>query len=186
MVSHREAQLETLSSRSYTWPLAVNLFATRTDTSVGSWTHSQRQWIPLCRTGPGSEVIANPPWGFLCSCVCQVTQQMATVMLVTPLWSSQPWFPTLFTLLLDYPHLFPQRDDLIIPSCVEVPLPGSVNHLVTWFIAGSPTESLSFQWSPPSYSWHPGGVSQTVITTHHRASGKDGVSHRWSIEFCHL
>ena len=67
---------------------------------------------------------ANPPWGLIGHCVQYTLQQAATIVLITPLWPGQPWYPTLFPLLLDNPRLLPLSPDLLTsPQGLKIPLP---------------------------------------------------------------
>ena len=51
---------------------------------------------------------ANPPWCLIAHCLSQVKRQVARVVMVTPLWTSQPWYPTL-RMLEDFPRILPAQ-----------------------------------------------------------------------------
>ena len=55
----------------------------------------------------------NPPWCLIACCLSQIKRQMARVMVITPLWNTQPWFPTILGLLEDFPHLLQARTGLV-------------------------------------------------------------------------
>ena len=73
---------------------------------------------------------ANPPWGLIGCCVQYTLQQGARIVLITPLWPGQPWYPILFPLLLDNPRLLPLSPDLLTsPQALKIPLPERANQL---------------------------------------------------------
>ena len=49
----------------------------------------------------------------------QSRRQQFTLVLVAPVWKSQPWYPILLELLEDFPILLPLMEDLIIPTHPE-------------------------------------------------------------------
>ncbi len=74
-------------------------------------------------------------------CVQYTLQQGATIVLITPIWPGQPWYPTLFPLLLDNPRLLPLYPDLLrSPQGLKIPLPKRANQLVAWYISGNRTK----------------------------------------------
>ena len=99
-------------------PLQVDLFASRITKQLPrffSWKPDplaeavdafKQTWIEF--TG-----YANPPWGLIGHCVQYTLQQDATIVLITPLWPGQPWYPTLFPVLLENPRLLPLSPDLL-------------------------------------------------------------------------
>ena len=54
---------------------------------------------------------ANPPWCLIARCLSQVKRQVARVVMVTPLWTSQPWYPTI---LEDFPRILSAQDNLVL------------------------------------------------------------------------
>ena len=90
------------------------------------------------QTWTGFTGYANPPWGLIGRCVQYILQQGATIVLITPLWPGQPWYPTLFPLLLDNPRLLPLSPDLLMsPQGLRFPFPKGANQLVAWYISGN-------------------------------------------------
>ena len=55
-----------------------------------------------------------PPWCLITHSLSQVKQQKAKLVMVTPLWIMQPWYPTILGMLEDYPLLLPMSPDLVI------------------------------------------------------------------------
>ena len=56
---------------------------------------------------------ANPPWCLISRCLAQVKQQQAKIVLLTPWWTTQPWFPVVLEMLEDLPCLLPNIPDLV-------------------------------------------------------------------------
>ena len=90
-----------------------------TDAFAQSWTNIQ--------------VFAHPPWCLISRVLRKVQADKETVVLITPLWHTQPWFPVLMDLLVDYPLLLPKMEGVIRPSpnC-DCPIQGLPPQLVTW------------------------------------------------------
>ena len=57
---------------------------------------------------------ANSPWCLISRCRNQIKQQQARVLVVTPLWPHQPWYPIILRMLEDYPRQLPQIQDIIL------------------------------------------------------------------------
>ena len=55
---------------------------------------------------------ANPPWCLIPRCLSQVHAQKARLILLTPLWPSQSWYPVVLDMLEDIPRLLPTQEDL--------------------------------------------------------------------------
>ena len=118
--------------------------------------------------------IRQPPWGLVGRCLQQVLQEEATIVLVTPHWPSQVWFPALFPLLLDYPRLLPDLPDLLINhnQLYEIPLPDRANQLVAWHISGDRTKVQEFQRKLSPSLCPPGGTQPPRITRELWCGGK--------------
>ena len=57
---------------------------------------------------------ANPPWCLIPQCLSQAHAQKARLILLTPLWPTQPWYPVVLDMLEDIPRLLPTQEDLIL------------------------------------------------------------------------
>ena len=64
-------------SRYYSWRLDPE--AEATDAFTQNWAQARG--------------FANPPWCLISRCLNQIKRQQARVLLMTPLWPYQPWFP---------------------------------------------------------------------------------------------
>ena len=87
----------------------------------------------------------------------------ATIVLITPLWQTQPWFPVLLTMIVDIPILLPPTPDLLSPSpnC-DCPVRECQPPLVTWKVSGKISQQREFQRMLPDLSFPLGGVRPTL------------------------
>ena len=80
-------------------PLKVDLFASRLTTQLSSFV----SWRPdpeallatdaFTVTWTGLKAYANPPWSLVGRVLSQARQQRADLILVAPVWKTQPWYP---------------------------------------------------------------------------------------------
>ena len=103
--------------------------------------------------------------------------QNVQIMLVAPVWPSQPWYPTLLGLLTDHPRLLPQVPDLIMETGVET-LPEMVLSLAVWPISSSAIRQKK--------CWRLGGKSRQNHMTTCSNNGSAGVKNGISIPFLDL
>ena len=131
-------------------PLEVDLFASRLTKQLPrffSWrpdpeaeaTDAFMQDWTTCRG------FANPPWCLIHRCLTKVKKQAAQIVLITPLWKTQSWFPLVLELLEDYPRRIPQHRDLVsMPLGQEFLMQQGVPQLVAWPISGNPIHHEEF------------------------------------------
>ena len=105
--------------------------------------------------------------------------QNVQIMLVAPVWPSQPWYPTLLGLLTDHPRLLPQVPDLIVETGVGT-LPEMVLSLAVWPISSSAIWQKKFQSQLQDSCWCLGGKSRqnhmTTCSKNVSAGVKNGIS----------
>ena len=173
-------------------PLEVDLFASRITKQIPRFF----SWKPdplaeavdaFKHTWTGFTGYANPPWGLIGRCVQYILQQGATIVLITPLWPGQPWYPTLFPLLLDNPRLLPPSPDLLMsPQGLRFPFPKGANQLVAWYISGNCIKVQESQTRLlPSCLPH-GEAQQQKTTTLPGEYGSNGAFSRAPIQFLPL
>ena len=139
-----------------------DLFAEATDAFLHDWT-----------TVKG---FANPPWNLIQRVLTKAQNQGAVVILVTPVWKSQPWYPLLLSLLVDWPRLLPKQD-MVTESVPIMP------QLAVWSITGKDSMNKVFQAKLQTSSSIHGGQKQTSLTTHYSGDGIAGVLNRVPIHF---
>ena len=125
---------------------------------------------------------ANPPWNLVGRVLNSVQQQQVTLVLIAPVWKSQPWYPKLLEMVVDFPILLPPRTDLILPTHPEY-VPEVMPQLAAWLISGDGTRTKKFQKRAQSCSSLPGGRNPPNPTTHSFTSGWSGAVHGMRIPF---
>ena len=171
-------------------PLEVDMFASRLTTKLDrffSWRPDpeaealdafSQDWTNLQGRG-----YANPPRNLVGR--AEFSNKKITLVLIAPVWKSQPWYPTLQGLLMDFSRLLPLRRDLIILTHAEY-MPGMAPQLAAWLISGDATRTRKFQRRAQSCSWLPEGKNHHVHMTHSLGSGWTGVMNRTLIPFLDL
>ena len=165
-------------------PLKVDLFATHlsaqcqhyfswrpdpsaeaTDAFLQVWTHIKGY--------------ANPPWNLVGRTLTQVQTQQVTIVMVAPVWKSQPWYPTLLHMLIDYPRPITTEAEIMVNRDDSLMLP----QLAIWRISGRDTEANSFQSKLQTSCLVPGELKQTSPRTHYLPNGIAGVLNGVQIPF---
>ena len=170
-------------------PLEVDMFASRQTNQLKrffSWRPDpeaealnafNQNWSNLQARG-----YANPPWNLVGKVLNRIRQQQVTLVLVAPVWKSQPWYPILLEMLVDFPILLPHMEDLIIPTHLEG-VPAVLPHLVEWLISGNVSKTKKFQKRAQSCCSHHGDRSLPNPMTHCSGSGLTGVINGIQIPF---
>ncbi|KAM4698712.1 uncharacterized protein WCC33_014250 [Rhinophrynus dorsalis] len=133
-------------------PFHIDLFASRLNCRIPqffSWRPDPdalatdaflQSWLP------GTNY-AFPPFAIISRTLLTIRRQAATVVVVTPLWPMQPWFPPLLELSADFPRLLP-----IFPNLLSDPngaphelIISRELQLIAWFLSGIPQVVRDFQ-----------------------------------------
>ena len=168
-------------------PLQVDLFASRLTTQLphyASWRPDPEAMACDAFSLDWSQMkgYANPPWNLIGKVLSQVRSQQTSLVIVTPLWKSQPWYPVLLGMTTEIPLLLPEKTDLIQPT-QRVNQPDIIPRLVVWTISGKDTETNAFQERLRNSSWHHGDQSHPNHMTHCSQSGQAGVTNGVPIPF---
>ena len=99
----------------------------------------------------GEKAFANPPWNLVGRVLMKVEEQAADLVLVAPVWPSQPWYPKMLSLLASAPMRIPPGKEAMV-QVGEVPLPELAPPLAVWHISGSTTRAREFLEKLPSSS----------------------------------
>ena len=123
--------------------------------------------------------ICKSPWNLIGRVLSKLQEDRNTqLILITPLWPSQPWYPVVMDLLIDIPCLLPAVPDLILPVAEETS-PEVTPKLVAWPISNNHTRHSAFQNQLRSSYWRHGEKSppsrMTPILKNGLAGAKDGV-----------
>ena len=112
--------------------------------------------------------------------------QGATLVLVTPCWPTQAWFPHILRTLTDHLPLLPDplKSQVVLPSpnC-DCPVLVRPPRLVTWNVSGSNSEQKRFQRELSASSSLHGGTRPIPHTTLHGVNGNIGVLPKIPIPF---
>ena len=156
----------------------VDLFATRLNTQLEKFV----SWRPdpeaigadaLQLTWTNWKGYAFPPFCLIGKCLKKVREDKALLVLVAPVWRSQPWYPALLELLIDFPLILP-ADPVLLTDHSGKPHPLIVTgqlQLAAWKLSGVDRRQKEFQKKLPN-CWPPDGVEAQMLPT--RVLGSDG------------
>ena len=171
----------------------VDLFADRTNYQLKryfSWKSDPRASAidALAQSWIGIVGYAFPPFCLVGPCLSKVREEKSQIVLVTPTWQSQPWYPLLLLMLIDNPVLLPMnRRALTSPQGVVHPLlENDTLSLAGWKISGDVTLQKGFQRKLETYSCMLGDPVQNPLTIVPGRSGIAGVANGKLIRFQHL
>ena len=168
-------------------PIEVDLFASRITKQCPVY----YSWLPdpyaaatdaFLQDWSLNKGFANPPWCLIGRVLSQVQMQQAQVILLAPVWKTQPWYPLLLGMLVDYPR-WVHNNQVVVTNQVEQVTPPQ---LAVWPISGRNTEVKSFQRKLRHYSLKRGGPRPISLTTHSSTSGVAGVTEGVQIPFVDL
>ena len=163
-------------------PLEVDLFATRLTKQLPrfySWRPDPEAVATDAFLQDWSQLrgFANPPWYLIHRCLTKVKVQSAQMVLITPFWKTQSWFPMVLEMLEDYPRALPTQSDLVVmPTGQEFLIREGVPPLIAWPISGNPIHHKDFLMRHQSSCSLHGEIKLTPIMDHPLLSGLIGVS----------
>ena len=110
---------------------------------------------------------AFPPFCLIGKVLWKVKTDYATIVIVTPAWQTQSWYPQLLHMSIKNPLLLPQRLDLLSNIQGEYH-PLLLNHslqLVAWTVSGIEFKQQAFQRRLSDLSPQQGEMAQSPITS---------------------
>ena len=116
---------------------------------------------------------AFPPFKLIHRCLLKIWKDQADVLLQTPVWPAQPWWPTIIELAYQPPRILkPVVNLLSDPEGNSHPLlaPGSLL-MAAWALSGKDSKREAFRAKWSTYSW------QEIVKPHQlpiRAAGTVG------------
>ena len=138
-VENHEGQIRLESGQSILPPDQQTLWATRSGPIRVSTDQSVPPLLQLAARSEGTDAFlqdwtalkgfGNPPWNLIPRVLTKVQAQRADVILVAPVWKTQPWYPLLLSLLVDWPRPLPKQS-LQTESIPMMP------QLAVWSISG--------------------------------------------------
>ena len=131
---------------------------------------------------------AFPPFCLIMRSLAKLRAQGAELILVTPLWPMQAWYPSLLDLSVSLPVLLPLSPALLLGPRGEIhPLIANQTlQLAAWHVSSDPYNRKAFVQTLPSSSWQLGGQAQMQFTTPPGKNGIAGVSAGKLIHFAPL
>ena len=116
-----------------------------------------------------------PPFSLIGKCLQKVRREECTVVLVAPVWYTQPWYPALLELLVNLPVLLPGHEGLLRDpfNRIHPLLARKQLQLAVWRISGDSIAQKAFQRVFPNSYWR-GGAREHVLPT--SLAGRSGVA----------
>ena len=153
-------------------PCTVDLFASRLSAKLPTYF----SW----RTDPGAKAVdaltqswnnirgyAFPPFCLIGRCLAKIrSEKVPWVLLITPLWKSQTWFPLLPEMSVEPPIVLPS-DSYLLTDPHGSPHPMILQghlQLVAWTVSGTPCKVEAFQTRLSHSCVHHGGATQNLLT----------------------
>jgi hypothetical protein len=98
---------------------------------------------------------AFPPFSLIFRCLEKIRREKASIVLICPVWTGQPWFPVLLEHACDIPRLLRPSPALLISARGEPhPLLQSVElSLAAWKLSGDRTTYKAFRRRLLNFSW---------------------------------
>ena len=164
------------------WPMRVDLFSNpwnaQLDTFV-SWNAQPGAWATnaFSLNWRSMKGYAFPPFSVIRDCLSKIRRERASIVVVTPLWTSQPWFPSLLGLSCDVPRIFRPSEILLVSAQGERnPLCEVASfRLVAWMLSGEDLKGRDFRARWSTYSWQRHETTQTPLTLQPGEFGQIGV-----------
>ena len=175
-------------------PLTIDLFADRMNTQLQSYI----SWFPD-PFAHGTDAFqipwtnlrgySFPPFSMICRCLAKIRKDQATIVLITPTWHTQAWYPVLLEMSCIQPILLPPLSNLLLsPNLQPHPLvlQGHLS-LAAWMVTGKTCLQTEFQSKLPNFSAPTlGEQARQELTTAPGNSGVAGVVRGKLIHFAPL
>jgi hypothetical protein len=153
------------------WKVKVDLFASEWNAQLPkyvSWFPQPGAWKTeaFSFSWTNLEGYAFPPFNLIPNCLSKVRQDQASLILVTPYWPSQSWFPSALEMSTDFPLcLSPCQDILTSPTGTSHPLAENDSiRLIAWNLSGIVSRGKAFRRTLSDSCWLQQGKIQTPHT----------------------
>ena len=161
----------------------IDLFASRLSAQLPrymSWRPDPGSIATDALSQPWMEIrgFAFPPFSLIGRCLSKVKREkVSELILVAPVWPTQPWFAVLLLILYQKPIILPKYPSLLKNPLNEPhPLMHQLN-LAVWPVSGIPSRVKEFQEQRQVSSYPHGGKQQRQHTPAIGEDGSDGVPH---------
>lgn len=116
-------------------PHNIHLFARPYNTQLALYSDTDKKGTAVTTAWAmewrGDNAFITPSPYCVARVLAKLHSEQATATLVIPAWPTQPWWPTLFSLLIDFPLLLPDASSLWTAPTASIPLP-----LMRWGMIG--------------------------------------------------
>ena len=131
---------------------------------------------------------AFPPFCLIIRTLAKLREKGGELILVTPVWPTQAWYPSLLDMSVSLPVLLPVTPNLLLGPRGEIhPLIANQTlHLAVWHVSNNLYSRKAFVRTLPSSFWQLGGQVQTQFITPPGRNGIAGVSAGKLIHFAPL
>ncbi|MES9880852.1 MAG: reverse transcriptase domain-containing protein [Sedimenticola sp.] len=164
----------------------LDLFATRLNRQLVDFVSpvpDPRAWATdaLSLSWEGMFAYAFPPFPLIARVLHNVRQKSCTILLIAPMWTGQPWFDSLLSLLVDIPLRLPLRADLLSqPQSAQLHQNLSMLNLHACLVCREACNRRAFLTKLPNASTQLGDLPPTLSTIADGRLGWLGVSDgRW-------
>ena len=161
-------------------PCAIDLFADRLNSQLPqfySWKPDPLAIAtdPLLQDWSRGRNYAFPPFCLIMRSLAKLQGAGGELILITPVWPTQAWYPRLLDMSVAPPVLLPSFPDLLLsPRGERHPLLlNETLSLAAWHVSSSPCNRRAFLQTLPGSSWQHGGQAQAQFIT---PPGKNGIA----------
>ena len=175
-------------------PLEIDLFADRLNAQLMNYV----SWFPdpFAQATDAFQIpwsklkgYSFPPFSMICRCLAKIRKDQATIVMITPTWHTQAWYPVLLEMSCRQPVLLPPLKDILLSPGQQphpLALQGSLQ-LAAWMVSGKTSLQKEFQSKLLSYSAPtPGARELRALTIAPGHSGVAGVIREKLIHFAPL
>ena len=148
----------------------IDLFASRLNKQIDRYA----SWHP----DPEAEIVdefscdwaelyfyAFPPFGLIPRFLAKLRHNRGECILITPVWTTQNWFPSLMELMIDTPRLLPRGENLLqLPGTQKVHPLSNKMVLMACRLSGEPLRTETYQKGLPTSPWRLGDLGQRSNT----------------------
>ena len=106
-----------------------------------------------------------PPFCLISRCLRKIREKTASLVLVTPMRRSQPWYLALLELLINLPLILPENPRLMMDAFGTTPISSSGQlQLTAWKLSGTSGLHQGFQQKLPN-CWLLNGTQEPMVHT---------------------
>ena len=163
------------------WPMDIDLFAAKWNAQLPrfvSWLMQPDAFALNAFSLKWSKLLgyAFPPFTLIARCLAKIRREKAELVMVCPVWPSQPWFPLLLQMASDVPRILRPHPDLL-RSSAETPHPLLAQNsliLSAWRLSGDASLGTAFRKRWSTFSWRVIETPRQMLISRHGHVGVIG------------